>query len=384
MLKSNKEEEAQRPDKNPYKIRAFTSAIRVIDALDRPLRSATEAKSLKGIGPGIFRRLQDFFETTEKRGCRICGFAPSLLEQISGIGPIKARQLVAAGCMTIEQLRTPQYMEMLSNVQRIGVTYFHHIEERVSREEAEALAQNIRELVSPKYELIIGGSYRRGAATSSDIDLILLHPDHVHVPFPAPPPNAFSGPATPKKTRARKGNGNGNGSRSSLLQSDVVPTLEARGILAATLSGGDLKWQGIALLPNVDPAEWGERQRRIDAIENGHGVYRRMDLNLVAQKSRGAALLALTGDTDFNRDLRIRAAKLGLHLNESGLWRWNEDPSEDEDTEEDAEADARGFWELVRAETEEAVLRELGMEYVEPTKRNYTALMKGASSRRKR
>jgi DNA polymerase beta len=63
------------------------------------------------------------------------------LEQISGIGPIKARQLVAAGCRTVEQLRTsPDFLAMLSNVQRAGVTYFRHIEERVSRVEAETVA----------------------------------------------------------------------------------------------------------------------------------------------------------------------------------------------------------------------------------------------------
>ncbi|KAJ7022732.1 hypothetical protein C8F04DRAFT_233117 [Mycena alexandri] len=399
MLKSNKEDEEKRPDKNPYKIRAFTSAIRVIDALDRPLRSATEAKSLKGIGPGICRRLQDFFETSgnpEEPDSKILEqlkqerAARAVLEQISGIGPIKARQLVAAGCTSLEQLRTPQYMDMLTSVQRTGVTYFHHIEERVSREEAEAVAQKIREVISPKYEVIIGGSYRRGATTSSDIDLIILHPDHVHIPFPAPPDTTLAVP-TPKKSRSRSRKGNGNGGPSSLLQADLIPVLEKRGILASTLSSGDLKWQGIALLPSTDAAEWGERQRQIDAIENGDGVYRRMDLSLVAQKSRGAALLSLTGDTDFIRDLRIRAMKIGLHLNEFGLWRWNTEEDSDGDPEssgleenEEEEAEGRGFWELVRAETEEEVLGELGMEYIEPTKRNYAALMKGGSTKRRK
>jgi DNA polymerase beta len=42
----DKEEEAQRPDKNPYKIRAFTSAIQVIGQLDHPIRSAAEAKAV--------------------------------------------------------------------------------------------------------------------------------------------------------------------------------------------------------------------------------------------------------------------------------------------------------------------------------------------------
>ncbi|KAJ6584049.1 hypothetical protein DFH09DRAFT_1075657 [Mycena vulgaris] len=373
MLKTNKEEEAQSPDKNPYKIRAFTSAIKVISELDHPLQSAVEAKALKGVGAGIFRRIQDFFETSGHTPDVIDpGAADQLkrnrvaraeLEQITGIGPVKARELVAAGCMSLEQLQTPDYMAMLSPVQRIGVTYFHHFEERVSRVEAETVAQFIRDAIPSKFEVIIGGSYRRGAPSSSDIDLIILHPDHVHVPVPVGTPSKISS-STPRKRSAAL--------PASLLQVEVVSALQTRGLLAAALSSGDLKWQGVVLLPDSDSPtkadQIGEWQRRLAAIESGEGTYRRMDLNMVAQKSRGAALLALTGDTEFNRDLRIRASKIGMHLNEFGLWRWNESA----DVEEEGES---GFWELVRAETEEELMRELGMEYVEPLKRNFSLVL---------
>ncbi|KAJ6504614.1 hypothetical protein C8R47DRAFT_1102923 [Mycena vitilis] len=379
MLKSNKEEEAKRPDKNPYKIRAFTSAIRVIGQLDHPIQSAAEAKALKGVGPGIFRRIQDFLEAPGNAPDEVDpGALDQLkqnrvarmeLEQVSGIGPIKARQLVAAGCRSLEQLRTtPEYLDMLSQVQRVGVTYFRHIEERVSRAEAESVGQCIRDVLSAKYEVIIGGSYRRGAPSSSDIDLIVLHPDHVHVPFPTIfPPHIEIPPGTPKRK---------NGTRPPSVLEDAIMLLESRGIIAATLKNGDLKWHGMALLPDPELAikddQLAERKRRLDAIEKGEGVYRRLDINLVAQKSRGAALVGLTGDVDFNRDARMRATKLGMHLNEFGLWRWNENEEEPHE----------GFWELVRAETEEEVLREVGMDYVEPTKRNFSALGKVAKGKK--
>ncbi|KAJ7274211.1 hypothetical protein C8J57DRAFT_1314939 [Mycena rebaudengoi] len=377
MLKRNKEEESQSPQKNIYKIRAFTSAIRVIGLLDHPIESAAEAKTLKGVGAGIHRRIQEFFETSghapdsvtpeTKAELQRKRAARAALEEIPGIGPVKARRLVDAGCMTVDQLRTPQFLDTLSNNQRIGVKYFHHLEARVTRAEAETVAQFIRDVVPSKYEVIIGGSYRRGAPSSSDIDLIILHPNHIHVPFPAAPPSATG--SVPKRQSPVP---------ESLLQLEVVPALTLRGILAATLSSGDLKWQGIVLVPELDTQtkddQWGEHQRRMATIENGEGVYRRMDLNLVAQKSRGAALLALTGDTEFNRDLRIRAHRLEMHLNEFGLWRWNKNLDE--------KLEGGGFWELVRAETEEEVLRELGMEYVEPTKRNFSLVLgKGAVKR---
>lgn len=110
-------------------------------------------------------------------------------------------------------------------------------------------------------------------------------------------------------------------------------------------------------------------------------------------KSRGAALLALTGDTDFNRDIRMKAIKLGMHLNEFGLWRWNPsstpppsttgskstpkkaelkskskeiDPDPEKEEDEDLESadmgldSNNGFWELVRVDTEEEILESLG------------------------
>ncbi|KAJ7643815.1 hypothetical protein FB45DRAFT_783427 [Roridomyces roridus] len=374
MLRRNKDEEAASPTKNAYKIRAFTSAIKVISQLEHPIRSASEAKALKGVGPGIYRRIQEFFETPvhrpddvdpaeveeakRKREARVN------LEQIPGIGPVKANALVSAGCMSLEQLKTtPKYMDMLKTAgQRAGVTYFDHLNERVSREEAERVAQFIRDALPSKYEVILGGSYRRDASTSSDIDIIIFHPDHVHVPAPTGTPLTVSTAASkgPKRSLPMP----------SLLRTEVIVALKSRGLLAATLSSGELKWQGIALLPERD--SWGDRQRRLDAIAKEEGVYRRLDLNLVAEKSRGAALVCLTGDAEFVRDIHKRASKVRMHLNEYGLWRWNHRDWGD-GPEEGAPG---GFWELVRAETEEQVMQELGMEYVEPEKRNF-ALVTG-------
>ena len=104
--------------------------------------------------------------------------------------------------------------------------------------------------------------------------------------------------------------------------------------------------------------------------------------SLIPAKSRGAALLALTGDTEFNRHVRGKALGLGLHLNEFGLWKWRTGNSENVnvllpsssvplDDGGELAPERRGYWELVRAETEEEILDELGMSYIEPDKRNF-------------
>ncbi|KAF7298791.1 DNA polymerase [Mycena indigotica] len=377
MLRADKDEETQNPDKNPFKVRAFTSAINVISELDYPIQSADEVKSLKGVGPGILRRIREFLGETEParksglstkvderavQAVKKAQLARSELEQIPGIGVAKAKVLVEAGCTTIKQLQTtPRFLALLTKQQQIGVQYFRKLS-RVSRSEAETVVQFIRDAVPPKYEVILGGSYRRGSQDSSDIDLIILHPDHVHVPFPQ---TAQKRGAPPKSARP-------------LLKTNFLPPLTDRGLLAATLSAGDLKWQGIVRIPeavtsNSDRSmQW---QRRLAAIKAGEGSYRRLDINMVAQKSRGAALLAFTGDTEFNRQLRLRASKAGLHLNEFGLWRWNRN-GDNIDTIESEPGNGNGFWELVRSDTEEEVLSELGMSYLPPEERNLAKVIK--------
>ena len=81
-------------------------------------------------------------------------------------------------------------------------------------------------------------------------------------------------------------------------------------------------------------------------------------------KSKGAALLALTGDAEFLRHLKLKAAGIGMLLDEFGLWRWQANDILADDS-------ANGFWEMANSDTEEEILEELGMGYVPPEKRNY-------------
>jgi DNA polymerase/3'-5' exonuclease PolX len=71
-------------------------------------------------------------------------------------------------------------------------------------------------------------------------------------------------------------------------------------------------------------------------------------------------MLLLTGDSEFNHQLRMHAHEQGLHLTEYGLWRWGTD-------EVGGEA-----WISVPASTEEQVFRALKMKWVEPERRNYS------------
>jgi DNA polymerase beta len=118
-------------------------------------------------------------------------------------------------------------------------------------------------------------------------------------------------------------------------------------------------------------------------------------ISLVPMKSRASAMISLTGDTELNRHMRLKAIKAGMHLNEFGLWRWvsNDSPGAAEkeakaDTEGAAEAseekEQRGFWQLIPTSTEEDIFREVGMDYVEPHRRNFAFLDMQAVPKRKK
>jgi DNA polymerase beta len=64
-----------------------------------------------------------------------------------------------------------------------------------------------------------------------------------------------------------------------------MPPLEERGLIAASLSTGAQKWQGIVRLPEkAENGGWSHRQRRLEAIEKNEGVYRKVDLKYVSSR----------------------------------------------------------------------------------------------------
>lgn len=76
---------------------------------------------------------------------------------------------------------------------------------------------------------------RRGALSSSDMDVILFHPEFTDIPPSGPKP-------TGKKAQAKA-------REESLLLNTAVPLLSKAGILGEELTSGPMKWQGLAKLP---------------------------------------------------------------------------------------------------------------------------------------
>ncbi|KAL5501562.1 hypothetical protein ACEPAH_8822 [Sanghuangporus vaninii] len=370
----------------PYKVRAFQRACKAIDALPEPITSGAEALKIVGIGEGIARRIDEYLnqdsehippkppppqktpEEIEREKCL------KEFKRVPGIGPIKAMKLYDAGCRSLADLKRPEYSKSLASPSRAALDYVDHLGERVTRAEVDSVIQTIRPLISSEIRMYPVGSFRRGLPTCSDIDIIFFHPSCVYVPRPGErTSNGSSSPLSTSKRRRRpiKNGKSPEEKQETLLRELIIGPLERAGILAATLSEGSRKWQGIVRIRKDEEEE--DDEGGDSESDRSPWIYRRMDLSLYPTLSEGAALLATTGDTDFNAHTRRNASKMGLLLNEFGLWKFcRRNPTalssydkKESYTEED------GHWELVASKTETEILDALTVEYVEPERRNF-------------
>ena len=133
-------------------------------------------KGVKGIGNTIYEKLKSLVETgkidaieNEKSNIihELCN--------IYGVGPKKAVELSKV-IKTIDELKTKQ--ELLNDKQKIGLKYFEDLQKRIPRDEIDKfniIIQGIIDKLNKKNKSIkaeIVGSYRRGAKSSGDIDII--------------------------------------------------------------------------------------------------------------------------------------------------------------------------------------------------------------------
>ncbi|EJC98074.1 Nucleotidyltransferase [Fomitiporia mediterranea MF3/22] len=385
-------------ENGPYKARAFQHAFKALDALPQAITSGEEALKVVGVGKGIARRI-DVYLSQGAEGSSPKPAAPpkktpediererTLLEfrRVPGIGQVKAKRLYDAGCRSLDDLRNPEHFKSLSAPIRAALDYVDHLSERVTRAEIETVTNIIGPLISSETRMHAVGSYRRGLPSCGDVDIIFFHPSCTYVPRPGEKTMSCDSssassttPATKRRGRPAKHVTPSQVKQDTLLRELVLRPLERAGLLAATLTEGSRKWQGIVRIPL-------ETATSQPASGNGRAncIYRRMDLSLYPTLSEGAALLATTGDADFNAHVRRCASKQGLLLNEFGLWKFCPQSSPETETENTSSSknsenvtgsnsDAEGRWELVASSTEKEILDELGVEYVGPERRNFT------------
>lgn len=245
--------------------------------------------------------------------------------KIYGVGFAQATAWINQGYRTLEDLVNKAH---LTKNQLIGIEHYDDFLARMPRDEVEqhgAIVRKAIQKVDEGIQVTIGGSYRRGAADSGDVDFIITKPDC------------------------------SIDSLRYLVIEVIIPQLQADGYLTAGLAVTSKqhgsKWHGAAALPGSSSSS---------SVDVDVAVWRRVDFLLVPFEEMGAALIYFTGNDIFNRSVRLLAIKMGMRLNQRGLWR-------DVVRGRGRERITQGT--LVEAESEERIFEILGVPYRPPEHR---------------
>lgn len=333
--------------------------------------------------------------------------------------------LYDAGCTSIPELTRPEFFKLLSPSQKVGARFAKHLDQAVSPSQAQTVKVGCPAcLFSPRHDFrplgirlpehilqVRGAPDRRSVrrrirvasivsfhaltsrrdVSSSHVNLIVLHPFEPQMSAPEGSLDRETKPRPPKPTRLyTMGQLFVNLTQSAQhtsLYADVVSPLESRGLVTATIAGGPQRWRGVVRIPLLMAnGDLEDRDERIRQIEKTEGRYTMLDIlcvcisrsrwcsplihpsgSFVPRRCKGAALVTLTGDSDFVTDILGRAHRLGLCLNEYGLWKWHDE----------------GFWEFMHGDEEEAIFRDVDMDFVVPERRNFGYLRRKRGRPRK-
>ncbi|ROW11432.1 hypothetical protein VMCG_00962 [Cytospora schulzeri] len=317
----------------------YRKAINTLARQTVRVTTCEQAKKLPYVGTRIALKIEEIVNTDCLQRLKYAQNDPTsqilkLFLGIYGVGTSTAEKWIAQGFRTLEDLR--QRGNLTPN-QRVGLDHYDDLNSRIPRAEVEALGDYVNQesaRIDKDVELLIGGSYRRGAPSSGDIDFIVTKKG-----------NKSSGELIPFLDR-------------------LVANLTKQGFLTAELAshnshgskyhkdGNGSKWHGCCVLPRVPGSSNDNDQYR--------PVWRRIDLLLVPETEYGAALIYFTGNDIFNRSIRLLASRKKMRLNQRGLYKdVMRGPNRQKLTE----------GELLEGRSEKRIFKILGVKWREPHER---------------
>jgi len=256
----------------PFRARAYQKAQETMMSYPKDITSPKDLEGKPGIGSTIMEKLNEYCETgTLKALEREKNNPVNILADVYGIGPKKAKELVDKCITTIAQLRENQ--ALLNDNQKVGLKYYEDILKRIPRAEIEQykaiFEADFKKVATPNSRFEIVGSYRRGAESSGDIDVIIT-------------------------------------SDTSKVFDNFIDLLIQQKIIIEVLSKGQTKCLVIAKLPSESTA------RRVDFLYTSPDEY-------------PFSVLYFTGSKMFNTVMRHEALTKGLTMNEHGLYTLSAD-----------------------------------------------------------
>lgn len=299
-------------DKKPFSARAYAKVIAQLNDHQEPITSYEDVRMIKGIGAKIQEKIKEILETGELRSAERAKELYALdsldaFQNIYGVGPAKASELVGMGILSIAELRkeVKEHPKLLNDKQKIGLVYYEDLLQRIPRNEMEQHREILQDNLPnemKEYETDLVGSFRREAETSGDIDVLIRVPK-----------NALS--KMIKKNLAL-----------------YVEHLKEMGYIEEVLALGEHKCMAICRIRDL-PA-------------------RRLDLLMTPDEEYAYSLLYFTGSDRFNVAFRQYTLEKGYTLNEHTMTPLRNNVSEPP-----------------YMKTEKDIFRFMKLKYVEPKKR---------------
>ncbi|KAF3762312.1 hypothetical protein M406DRAFT_63249 [Cryphonectria parasitica EP155] len=317
-----------------WRVLAYRRIITTLSMVkDRTITTAEEAKKLPFFGERLSAKLEEIVKTQTLQRLQFALNDPisqvkALFLGVYGAGPTTADKWIAQGFRTLDDLLRSAD---LSYSQRIGIEHYEDINSRIPRAEVTKLGEYVKAEavnIDKEVELLIGGSYRRGATSSGDIDFIITKKG-----------TTSSRDLTPFLDKLV-----GNLSRRGFLTAELAAH-------SSTREGSGSKWHGCCVLPRATDDKDNDNYRP---------VWRRIDLLLVPETEYGAALIYFTGNDIFNRSIRLLASKKKMRLNQRGLYK---DVLRDQNRQKISDGD------LLEGRDEKRIFQLLGVKWREPHER---------------
>ncbi|MDF1809563.1 MAG: DNA polymerase/3'-5' exonuclease PolX [Phycisphaerales bacterium] len=316
-----------------FRVSAHAKASRVIKELTidiEPLASAGDLKALvaiDGIGKGTASKLVELAQNGtiteyEELATKVPSGVMKVLS-IQGLGPKSVKLMWdEKGVESIDDLKKIIEDGSILELPRMGAKTVENISASIEFLESSGkrLPIGIAQSIADRYlsllkdtkgtiKVAYAGSLRRGKDTIGDVDILIASDD----------PEA---------------------AREAFVESPGVTAVLARGETKCSIR-----------------AAIGDSSNRWGADQNSAV---QIDLRVVSESSWGAALLYFSGSKEHGVRLRERAIKMGMTLNEYGLF--------EDDGSDPTPPQTRGV-DPVACETEESIYRALKMPFIPPTLR---------------
>mmetsp|Transcript_20401 Transcript_20401/g.28160 ORF Transcript_20401/g.28160 Transcript_20401/m.28160 type:complete len:351 (+) Transcript_20401:48-1100(+) len=323
-----------------FRTKAYITAAKQIKALDFPIRTDEEVKKIPRIGDRMREKTREILRTGTLAQWKAILSDPKweaaqLFRSVHGFGFLQAYKLAFDyNCKSIKDVEKCRKIKFTKK-QLVGLKYYLAGTQRIPYNETEFLSTYLKHLLRAdvRSDLIVKccGSFRRKCPTSGDIDVLLSLRD--------------------QETEINVE-----------MFNRCVKSLRRRGFLIATLVEGKQECMGYCTLPkpsqikkSLSPDLAKEMVSKLKAFPTPH-IARRVDIRWVSHGSYPAALLHFTGSARFNEDTRLHAKRMGIKLNEYGIYKLDEN--------------GVPLPQPLNVQTERDIFKVLELDYVDPEKRD--------------